>query len=112
MSDAFAGRRKVPRPENDPNLTYAPGTPARAELKARLAQMAAETVEIPVVIGGKEITGGSTERVVMPHKHAHVLGNFHKATPDQVRQVLLLPLGPAQCRRDAGARQTRSLQAL
>jgi len=52
MSDPFAGRRKVPHPENDPNLTYAPGTPARAELKARLAQMAAETVEIPVVIGG------------------------------------------------------------
>ena len=34
MSDAIAGRRRVPRPENDPNLTYAPGTPARAELKA------------------------------------------------------------------------------
>ena len=88
MSDAFAGRRKVPHPENDPNLTYAPGTPARAELKARLAQMASETVEIPVIIGGKEITGGATDRVVMPHKHGHVLGNFHKAGPDQVRQAV------------------------
>ena len=88
MSDAFGGRRKVPHPENDPNLTYAPGTPARAELKARLAKMAAETVEIPVVIGGKEIKTGATERVVMPHKHAHVLGHFHKASPDQVRQAV------------------------
>ena len=88
MSDAFAGRRKVPHPENDPNLTYAPGTPARAELKARLAKMAAETVEIPVVIGGKEIKTGATERVAMPHKHAHVLGHFHKASPDQVRQAV------------------------
>ena len=80
MSDVFAGRRRVPRPENDPNLSYAPGTPARAELKARLKQMAAETVDIPIIIGGKEIRTGATEKVVMPHKHGHVLGNFHKAT--------------------------------
>ncbi|MDO8681255.1 MAG: L-glutamate gamma-semialdehyde dehydrogenase [Acidobacteriota bacterium] len=88
MSDTFAGRRNVPRPENDPNLTYAPGTPSRAELKARLAQMAAETIEIPVVIGGKEIKGGATDRAVMPHKHGQALGNFHKASPDQVRQAV------------------------
>jgi len=87
MSDAFAGRRRVPRPENDPNLSYAPGTAARAELKARVAQMAAETVDIPIIIGGKEIRTGATERVVMPHKHSHVLGNYHKATDEHVRQA-------------------------
>jgi len=52
MPDQFAGRRRVPRPENDPNLSYAPGTAARAELKARLNQMAGETVDIPIIIGG------------------------------------------------------------
>ena len=87
MSDVFAGRRRVPRPENDPNLSYAPGTPARAELKARLKQMAAETVDIPIVIGGKEIRTGATEKVVMPHKHGHILGNFHKATGEHVSQA-------------------------
>ena len=92
MSDEFAGRRKVPHPENDPNLTYAPGTPARAELKARLAQMAGETIDIPVVIGGKAIKGSATERVVMPHQHGHVLGNFHKASADQVRQAVAAAL--------------------
>ena len=88
MSDVIAGRRRVPRPENDPNLTYAPGTPARAELKARLATMAGETVDIPLVIGGKEIRTGTTARSVMPHKHGHVLGNFHKASADHVRQAV------------------------
>jgi 1-pyrroline-5-carboxylate dehydrogenase len=87
MPDVFAGRRRVPRPENDPNLSYAPGTPARAELKARLKQMAAETVDIPIIIGGNEIRTGATEKVVMPHKHGHVLGNFHKATGEHVRQA-------------------------
>ena len=87
MTDVFAGRRRVPRPENDPNLSYAPGTAARAELKARLSTMASETVDIPIIIGGKEIRTGVTEKVVMPHKHGHVLGNFHKATGEHVAQA-------------------------
>ena len=87
MPDVFAGRRNVPRPENDPNFSYAPGTPARAQLKARLKQMAEETVDIPLIIGGKEVRTGTTERSVMPHKHGHVLANFQKATPEHVRQA-------------------------
>jgi 1-pyrroline-5-carboxylate dehydrogenase len=87
MPDVFAGRRRVPRPENDPNLTYAPGTPARAELKNRLKQMAAETIDIPIIIGGREIHTGTSEPSVMPHKHSHVLANFQKATPEHVRQA-------------------------
>ncbi len=87
MPDVFAGRRRVPRPENDPNLTYAPGTPARAELKSRLKQMAAETIDIPIIIGGREIRSSASERSVMPHKHSHVLANFQKATPEHVQQA-------------------------
>lgn len=70
-----------------PQPLYAPGTPARTELKARLASMAAETVDIPIIIGGKEIRTGATAKVVMPHKHGHVLGHFHKATEEHVRQA-------------------------
>ena len=87
MPDIFAGRRRVPRPENDPNLSYAPGTAARAELKARLSQMAKDTVDIPVIIGGKEIRTGATEPVVMPHKYGHVLAHYHKASEEHVRQA-------------------------
>ena len=88
MSDIFAGRRRVPRPENDPNLSYAPGTRARAELKSRLTQMASETIDIPIIIGGKECRTGTTEKVVMPHKHGHVLANYHKAAPEHVTQAV------------------------
>jgi 1-pyrroline-5-carboxylate dehydrogenase len=87
MPDVFAGRRRVPRPENDPNLSYAPGTPARAELKARLTQMAVKPSTFRCIIGGKEIRTGATEKVVMPHKHGHVSPTFHKATDEQVRQA-------------------------
>jgi 1-pyrroline-5-carboxylate dehydrogenase len=88
MPDVFAGRRRVPRPENDPNLTYAPGSPARAELKARLKKMSEEVLDIPVIVGGKECRSGATERVVMPHKHSHVLATYHKASPEHVRKAV------------------------
>jgi 1-pyrroline-5-carboxylate dehydrogenase len=88
MPDVFAGRRRVPRPENDPNLSYAPGTPARAELKARVKKMADEVIDIPVIIGGKECRSGTTERVVMPHKHSHVLATYHKASAEHVKKAV------------------------
>ena len=88
MSDAFAGRRRVPLPENDPNHSYAPGTRARSELKSVLTEMSAQTVEIPLIIGGHEIRTGQTERSVMPHKHGHVVGNFHKACPEHVQKAV------------------------
>jgi len=79
--DVPAARRRVPLPENDPNLSYRPGSPERAELKARLAAMAGEVIDIPIIIGGREIRTGDTGTVVMPHDHAHVLATWHKATP-------------------------------
>jgi 1-pyrroline-5-carboxylate dehydrogenase len=50
--------------------------------------MAGEKVDIPIIIGGKEIRTGDTGQVVMPHDHHHVLGTFHKATPEQVQQAI------------------------
>jgi 1-pyrroline-5-carboxylate dehydrogenase len=85
---AFAGVRRVPPPVNDPNRSYAPGTPERAELKARLAQMAAEKVDIPIIIGGREIRTGRTARSVMPHDHGHVLGEYHLAGPEHIEQAM------------------------
>src|SRR5215207_3103463 len=73
LNAAFAGVRRVPAPINDVNRTYAPGSPERAELKARLKSMSEEKIEIPLIIGGREIRTGRTENAVMPHDHRHVL---------------------------------------
>src|SRR5476649_2897882 len=72
-SAVFNGRRRVPVPVNEPIKSYAPGSPERASLKARLKTMAAETVDMPLFIGGKEIRTGDTASSVMPHDHQHVL---------------------------------------
>jgi 1-pyrroline-5-carboxylate dehydrogenase len=84
----LSGIRRVPPPQNEPNLTYAPGTCEREQLKARLASMSAERLDIPLVIGGREIRTGRTAQAVMPHKHAHVLADWHKASPEHVRDAV------------------------
>jgi 1-pyrroline-5-carboxylate dehydrogenase len=88
LLSAFTGIRRVPAPENEPVKSYAPGSPERAELKARLDKMAGERVDIPIIIGGREIRTGKTAQVVMPHNHKHVLGEFHKATAAHVSQAI------------------------
>ncbi len=85
---AFNGHRRVPAPANEPIRSYAPGLPERASLKARLKTMAAEKVEMPLIIGGKEVKTGSCGQSVMPHDHAHVLGEYHKASGQHVLQAV------------------------
>jgi 1-pyrroline-5-carboxylate dehydrogenase len=85
---AFNGTRRVPPPVNEPVKSYTPGSPERTELKSRLASMAAERVDIPVIIAGKEYRTGNTATSVMPHNHRHVLADWHKATPELVTKAV------------------------
>jgi len=75
---------KMPAPINEPVLSYAPGTRERAELKQTVKDMAGHPIEVPVVIGGKEIRTGRTVDAVMPHCHRHVLAKVHQAGPGEV----------------------------
>jgi 1-pyrroline-5-carboxylate dehydrogenase len=85
---AFAGIRNVPTPVNEPVRSYAPGSPEKKELKARLAQMAQDKLEIPTVVGGREIRTGNLGKIVMPHDHSHVLAEFHKARREDVEAAV------------------------
>src|SRR5579872_6709432 len=85
---SFNGHRRVPPPVNEPIRSYAPGSHERAPLKSRLAAMAAEKVDVPLFIGGKEIRTGDTSTIVMPHDHQHVLGEYHKATEKNVHDAI------------------------
>lgn len=83
------GNPTAPPPVNEPVLTYAPGTPERAELKKELESQSSTVVDIPLVIGGEEIRTGNTINVVMPHAHSHVLATVHQAGADEVRQAVV-----------------------
>lgn len=78
------GNIQIPIPVNEPVHSYAPGTPERRALKARLADLAGEQLDIPLIIGGKEVRTGNTCQAVMPHDHGHVLGTWHKAGQSEV----------------------------
>ena len=76
----------VPAPRNEPVLDYAPGTPERAALEARLAELAGEPLELTITIGGEQrMAGGEPIDVVQPHKHAAVLGTSAHATHADAR---------------------------
>ena len=85
---AWNAVRRVPAPVNEPVKSYAPGSPERVELKTRLTSMANERVEIPLIIGGKEIRTGKTQQSVMPFKHKHVLADWHMAEPKHVQMAI------------------------
>jgi 1-pyrroline-5-carboxylate dehydrogenase len=79
---------RPPPPRNEPVVGYEPGSPERAELQARLEEMAAEPLEIPVVVGGEEIRTGETFDAVMPHDKERVLAHVHKAGPGEVEKAI------------------------
>jgi 1-pyrroline-5-carboxylate dehydrogenase len=78
----------VPTPVNEPVLSYAPGTPERAELKQTLERMSGETIEIPAIVGGREIRTGNLADFTMPHAHQHVLARYHKVSREHVREAI------------------------
>jgi 1-pyrroline-5-carboxylate dehydrogenase len=79
---------KIPVPVNEPVLSYEPGTPERATLKQALQDLSARMVEIPLVIGGREVRTATTADVVLPHCHGHVLARAHQASPEDVRGAI------------------------
>ena len=85
----FSGTRRVPPPVNEPIKSYAPRSPERAELKARLKEMASERIEIPIIIGGKEIRTRAAAHAVTPHDHKHVLADWHKASASHVQEAIV-----------------------
>jgi 1-pyrroline-5-carboxylate dehydrogenase len=85
MHDAIV---QVPDPVNEPIFTYAPGSPEKARLKAALADIEREVIEIPCVVGGQRVTTGKIREVVMPHRHRHVVARFHAAEPDTAERAI------------------------
>jgi len=82
------GKIDVPLPDNEPVRPYAPGDPERKALKETLDRMADQEIEIPLVIGGEEVTTGNVTEAVMPHDHGHVLARWHRAGPEEVERAV------------------------
>ena len=82
------GISRPPKPVNEPVKDYAPGSPEREELRRRLDQMQSERIEVPLVIGGEDVTTGKTAEVVMPHRKSHVLADVHQGGAAEVERAI------------------------
>ncbi|MCL0057030.1 L-glutamate gamma-semialdehyde dehydrogenase [Dehalococcoidia bacterium] len=78
----------MPDPENEPILSYQPGSPERKQLKEALDKLSGETIEIPLIIGGQEVKTGNLGKCVMPHDHQHVMATYHKAGSKEVEAAI------------------------
>lgn len=78
----------VPTPKNEPVLAYGPGSNEKKELKAKVAEMKSRQIEIPILIGGKEVKTGSMADCRCPHDHGHLLGRYHKVGEKEVSMAI------------------------
>ena len=81
-------RVTVPPPRNEPVLSYAPGSPERSALKSQLAAFAAGSAEIPLIIGGREVTTGDLGACVLPHDHGKQVAVYHRGNAATVDQAI------------------------
>lgn len=75
-------------PQNEPVKAYAPGSEERRLLEEELNRQYNQEIEIPLIIGGKEIRTGNTGKVVMPTEHKHVLATYHKCSEEDVKNAI------------------------
>jgi 1-pyrroline-5-carboxylate dehydrogenase len=87
------GLFRVPKPTNEAIRSYAPGSPEKRSVKAKLAEMRAREIEIPLVIGGEEVRTGNLGTCIVPHDHKHVLARYHKADKAEVERAIAAARG-------------------
>jgi len=79
---------KLEKPKNEPVLSYAPGSKEKNELKEKLKELKSQVIDIPLIIGGKEIRTGDTGDCVLPHEHGTKIGVYHKAGEKEVKMAI------------------------
>ncbi len=78
----------VPKPFNEPVLTYAPGSKEKELLMAEIKRQKSEKLDIPIIVNGEEIRNGNVAEAVCPHNHGHVLATFHQAGEKEVNMAI------------------------
>ncbi|GAA4869895.1 L-glutamate gamma-semialdehyde dehydrogenase [Pseudonocardia benzenivorans] len=86
---ALTGVTDVPVPRNEPVLGHAPGSPERAALRSRIAELDGTPHELTGTVGGvRRMGGGERIDVVSPHRRHRVLGVSAQATAADVEAAV------------------------
>lgn len=78
----------IPDAKNEPIKSYSPGSPERAELQAMIRKMRSEIQELPMIIGGKEVTTDRRVRISPPHDINHTLGYYYQGDASHVQMAI------------------------
>jgi len=79
---------KIERPVNEPIDSYVPGSASQVAFQAKVAELRQNKIDIPLIIGGKEIRTGNTANCIIPYEHETVLATYHKAGPEEVQMAI------------------------
>lgn len=82
------GYFSYPAPSNEPVLSYAVGSPERANLRRVLHELKSTQLDVPMIIGGQEVRTGNVAEMHPPHEKSHVLGHFHIGKTEHVEQAI------------------------
>lgn len=86
------GYFKVEMPKNEPVKAYLPGSPERASLKKELERQSAQVVQVPMIIGSKEVWTERKTKAVMPHDHAHVIAEAASGGEKELKDAIAAAL--------------------
>lgn len=86
------GYFKVEMPKNEPVKAYLPGSPERASLKKELERQSAQVVQVPMIIGGKEVWTERKTKAVMPHDYAHVIAEAASGGEKELKDAIAAAL--------------------
>jgi 1-pyrroline-5-carboxylate dehydrogenase len=78
----------IPEVKNEPIKSYSPASPERAELKEMLNYLRSVELEIPMVIGGNDVTTNRRVRIAPPHEIAHTLGYYYQGDTSHVQMAI------------------------
>ena len=74
--------------KNEPVLDYSPNSNERLSIKKECERMSSKIIEIPLVIGGREVFTDNYGFCVQPHDHQKVLAKYHKAGKVEVNKAI------------------------
>lgn len=79
---------RLPAIGNEPIKTYAPGSPERISLQAKIKELRSKEVDIPMIIGGKEVRTDKLIDIRPPHDHRHLLGRYHMGGKQHLQDAI------------------------